>query len=558
MSLTSISISMMLLLLLLLSTLQTKMDQVNLGHSTKNIPIPGKSEYLQSLIASAEKFIRSIRWKTFFYLNPNENAERKNTYDFNSTKSPPKIPELKDFEDEMLKLVQSVEFKSSASKFQCQLSKNKNEIRNCDRLLVSADKTTNFYKVTNDRYDKLIDTNINKNYRKASPSLEKAINEEDKQIASELKIDDRVNIMAKQQSFVTLKDHKPNFNNKPTCRMINPEKSEIGKISKQILERINVKTRNATNLNQWKNTTDVLTWFNKVENNQHNSFINFDICDFYPSITESLLKEALSFAGQYSEITDQEKRIIIHAKKSLLYNKHSTWCKKGSTHFDVTMGSFDGAETCELIGLYLLSQLQHLNINVGIYRDDGLAICNRTPRQTEIIKKEICKVFSRNNLKITIDANKKSVDFLDTTFDLGTTTHRPFMKPNNTPLYVHKDSNHPPNIIKNIPESINKRLSTISSNETIFNQSVKPYQEALHKSGYSYKLHFDHTTKHPENKSKNGKRNRRRNITWFNPPYSNNVSTNVGKCFLKILDKCFPTEHQLHTILNRNTVKNKL
>ena len=546
---------MMLLLLLLLSTLQTTMDQVNLGHSTKNIPIPGKSEYLQSLIDSAEKFIRSIRLKTFFYLNPNENAERKNTYDFNSSKSPPKIPELKDFEDEMLKLVQSVEFKSSASKFQCQLSKNKNEIRNCDRLLVFADKTTNFYKVTNDRYDKLIDTNINKNYRKASPSLEKAINEEDKQIASELKIDDRVNIMAKQQSFVTLKDHKPNFNNKPTCRMINPAKSEIGKISKQILERINVKTRNATNLNQWKNTTDVLTWFNKVENNQHNSFINFDICDFYPSITESLLKEALSFAGQYSEITDQEKRIIIHAKKSLLYNKHSTWCKKGSTHFDVTMGSFDGAETCELIGLYLLSQLQHLNINVGIYRDDGLAICNRTPRQTEIIKKEICKVFSRNNLKITIDANKKSVDFLDTTFDLRTTTHRPFMKPNNTPLYVHKDSNHPPNIIKHIPESINKRLSTISSNETIFNQSVKPYQEALHKSGYSYKLHYDHTTKHPENKSKNGKRNRRRNITWFNPPYSNNVSTNVGKCFLKILDKCFPTENQLHTILNRKTVK---
>ena len=65
---------MMLLLLLLLSTLQTTMDQVNLGHSTKNIPIPGKSEYLQSLIASAEKFIRSIRLKTFFYLNPNENA----------------------------------------------------------------------------------------------------------------------------------------------------------------------------------------------------------------------------------------------------------------------------------------------------------------------------------------------------------------------------------------------------------------------------------------------------------------------------------------------------
>ena len=279
------------------------------------------------------------------------------------------------------------------------------------------------------------------------------------------------------------------------------------------------------------------------------------VCDFYPSITESLLKEALSFAGQYSDISDQEKRIIIHAKRSLFYNNHSIWCKKGSNLFDVPMGSFDGAETCELIGLYLLSQLQHLNINVGIYRDDGLAICNRTSRQTEIFKKEICYVFSRNILKITIDANKISVDFLDTTFGLRTTTHRPFMKPNNTPLYVHKGSNHPPSIIKNIPESINKRPSTISSNETIFNQSVKPYQEALHKSGYSYKLHYDPTTKHTENKSKNGKRNRRRNIAWFNPPYSNNASTYVGKCFLKILDKCFPVGHQLHSILNRNTVK---
>ena len=55
------------------------------------------------------------------------------------------------------------------------------------------------------------------------------------------------------------------------------------------------------------------------------------------------------------------------------------------------------------------------------------------------------------------------------------------MKPNNTVLNVHKDSNHLPSIIQIIPESINKRLSTIPTNETICNQSVKPYQEALQK-----------------------------------------------------------------------------
>ena len=122
------------------------------------------------------------------------------------------------------------------------------------------------------------------------------------------------------------------------------------------------------------------------------------------------------------------------------------------------MGSFDGAETCELVGLYLLSQLKHLNIDIELYRDDGLAICNKTPRQIELIKKEICSIFAKNNLSITIEANKKTIDFLDITLDLPSGSYKPFMKPNNTPIYVHRDSNHPPCIIRNIPESINRRF----------------------------------------------------------------------------------------------------
>ena len=188
-----------------------------------------------------------------------------------------------------------------------------------------------------------------------------------------------------------------------------------------------------------------------------------------------------------------------------------------------------------------------------MYRDDGLAICQKTPRQTELIKKEICKIFSDNGLKITIEANKKTVDFLDITLDLRSGTYKPFMKPNNVPLYVHKESNHPEPIIKNIPESINKRLSDISSNEAAFNKATPAYQEALRKSGYRYKLKYK-----PQSNSQNNnkrKRNRTRNITWFNPPYSSNVSTNIGKKFFRLLDKCFPPGHQLHKLLNRNTVK---
>ena len=51
------------------------------------------------------------------------------------------------------------------------------------------------------------------------------------------------------------------------------------------------------------------------------------------------------------------------------------------------------------------------------------------------------------------------------------------------------------------------------------------------------------------------KRNRSRNIRWFNPPYSKIVSTNVGKLFLKLIDKHFPQDHKFRKLFNRNNVK---
>ena len=157
-----------------------------------------------------------------------------------------------------------------------------------------------------------------------------------------------------------MKDHEPNFNNNPTWRLINPTKSEIGVISKKILERINSEIVASTAVNQWKNSDSVIKWFKNIPNKPAYSFINFDVVDFYPSITENLLSKALTFASEYDDITDQEKHIIMQAKNSLLFNENEEWYKKtANSHFDVTMGSFDGAETCELVGSYLLSNYPH-------------------------------------------------------------------------------------------------------------------------------------------------------------------------------------------------------
>ena len=105
---------------------------------------------------------------------------------------------------------------------------------------------------------------------------------------------------------------------------------------------------------------------------------------------------------------------------------------------------------------------------MGLYRDDGLAISNASPRDTENIKKEICRVFNQNGLRITIEANKQVINFLDVTFNLSNNTYQPFTKPNTTLLYVHRESNHPPITTKNIPAGINRRLSSLSSDKASF------------------------------------------------------------------------------------------
>ena len=107
-------------------------------------------------------------------------------------------------------------------------------------------------------------------------------------------------------------------------------------------------------------------------------------------------------------------------------------------------------------------------------------------------------------------------------------------------------------IIENLPESINKRLSDISSNKESFDRAAVPYQRALNHSWYNYQLIFRPST------SPNihiGKKKRHRNITWYNPPYSKNVATNNGKTFLQVLDEEFHKNHVLHKVFNRNTVK---
>jgi hypothetical protein len=96
--------------------------------------------------------------------------------------------------------------------------------------------------------------------------------------------------------------------------MINPAKSEIGIIRKHILDRINTEVRPKININQWKNTKAVLEWFANIQYNPNHSFIIFDIVEFYPSISSDTLTAALNFAGRYTNISENDREVILHAK----------------------------------------------------------------------------------------------------------------------------------------------------------------------------------------------------------------------------------------------------
>ena len=210
-----------------------------------------------------------------------------------------------------------------------------------------------------------------------------------------------MDINGENNCFITLKDHKENFENNPSTRLINPAKNELGRISKVILEKVNKQLRTSLNLNQWKSTSNVIEWFTNIKEKHKHKFMMFDVKDFYPSITEKLLHNAIKFAEKTLSISQKDKEIIYHSRKSLLFNKNESWVKKGDNLFDVTMGAYGGAEVCETVGCFILASIPstYKKENIGLYRDDGLAIFkNISGPQSEKTKKDGT---SRNCLKST-------------------------------------------------------------------------------------------------------------------------------------------------------------
>ena len=134
--------------------------------------------------------------------------------------------------------------------------------------------------------------------------------------------------------------------------------------------------------------------------------MQFDIEELCPSISKELLLIAITYAKTLVNISNEKINTIMHSRKSLLFSKTVTWVKKiGDPDFDITTGSIDGAELCELVGLFILHNLggKYRKHRIGLYRDDGLTCFGYTSGpQAGRIRKDFIKIFNEDfDLSIT-------------------------------------------------------------------------------------------------------------------------------------------------------------
>ena len=531
--------------------------KISFSYSLKHIPLTNKKEYLTKMYDATSKFINRLRWKVFFCNKEiNDPYEHKEEDIFKSSRSAPACEELKSFENDLFSTIKNIKFTPYKSKFQKTLKKDLEQVLAKNKIILFADKTRNLYQTSPSNYKKLLTNNVTKAYKISNEDIIAQINSESQEIINDRKYKNKkIPKFSTSDAFVTIKDHKKNFPNNIECRLLNPDKNELGRISKNILEKAVAEIRHKSKLVQWKNSFEVIDWFNSVENKTRKCFINFDIVNFYPSINENHLTSAINFAKKYTTIEDRDIKLIKHTCKTILTFNKKTWIKKDDDNlFDVPMGSFFGAELCDLIGLYILSKLENLYDikGIGLYRDDGVAIIEHKNNQhLENMKKKTIKIFKDIGFKITIDTGATKCNFLDVTLDLSNNEFKPYKKENTEIRYINNNSNHPKIIKKNLPAMVENRLIRLSKNRKTFNENICTYQNALNKSNFKHKL----TYREDVNEQKKKNKNRSRKTIYFNPPFCQSVKTNVGKIFFELINKHFKGNDELNKLINRNNCK---
>ena len=101
-------------------------------------------------------------------------------------------------------LLFDINFKKFDNEFQKLLRNDLNKMKREKKLLIPADKTNNYYKLSSEQYENLITNGIQKEYKKTNEKIVWQVNAEDKRIAEKLELSDRIDVTAKREAFITL------------------------------------------------------------------------------------------------------------------------------------------------------------------------------------------------------------------------------------------------------------------------------------------------------------------------------------------------------------------
>ena len=413
-----------------------------------------------------ERFKENLRWKVFHFKRPRKNSTLP-TYGLKTKKQAPSDQDLNEFERRLSGMVSEIKFKKvKMTKIEFKMKEKLKKIRNQDKIVCKSDKTNNYYLVDPEEYFTLINRELNKEYKKDElHSIENAINTNTKNVGDRLGIADKLEMLQKEDCSLLLKDHKQSFYREKQARLINPIKNQLGVVSKSILDSINTEARAKLEVNQLRSSQDAIDWFTKIKDKTNNkTLLKADIKEFYPSITEKVIKRALEFMKSKGIIVSKENiDVILKAKYQVATSLGIDWVKKNSP-FDNSMGAKDSCELCELVGLFLLGKTKErletekknstLSISIALYRDDLILAIQKHGKSINMAKSELSKIFKEEDLTLCEWEEGSNLNYLDIEFNLDQNWYKPFKKANDNTKYLSAKSDHPEIILKSVPNIV--------------------------------------------------------------------------------------------------------
>ena len=200
-------------------------------------------------------FIKRMRWKAHFHLNPAvpKEEQRPGVRRLKSQRTPPSNSGLDQFENDLFGIIRKIELMNSKNTFQAKMREDIEHIKKSKKIWVRSDKSNNIYQVNPYEYERILNDKITESYKLDHNDMITQINRDTAKFTWKMNMIDSLGKMEEKSAYLLFKDHKKNFLDKKQARLINPTKNKLGFVSKDLILRIMSRLLSSHKYNLWKN-----------------------------------------------------------------------------------------------------------------------------------------------------------------------------------------------------------------------------------------------------------------------------------------------------------------